>query len=49
MTTTAKMSRVSTLWDLGEKGFLTDAERIAKNMDVEQENNLFHWVHSFKA
>ena len=39
-TTTAEMSRVSTLWDLGEKGFLTDAERIAKNMDVEGKGKL---------
>ena len=39
-TTTAEMSRVSTLWDLGEKGFLTDAERIAKNMDVEGKEHL---------
>ena len=39
-TTTAEMSRVSTLWDLGEKGFLTDAERIAKNMDVEGKGHL---------
>ena len=34
-TTTATMSRVSTMWDQAEKGFLTDAERIAKNMEKE--------------
>ena len=39
-TTTATMSRVSTMWDQAEKGFLTDAERIAKNMDVEGKGHL---------
>ena len=39
-TKTAKMSRESTMWDEAEKGFLTDAERIAKNMDVEGKGHL---------
>ena len=39
-TSTATMSRVSTMWDQAEKGFLTDAERIAKNMDVEGKGHL---------
>ena len=39
-TKTAEMSRESTMWDQAEKGFLTDAERIAKNMDVEGKGHL---------
>ena len=43
--TTAKglkpeMSEASIKWDQAEKGFLTDAERIAKNMDVEGKGHL---------
>ncbi|OEU14985.1 hypothetical protein FRACYDRAFT_241107 [Fragilariopsis cylindrus CCMP1102] len=34
------MSRGSKLWDQAEKGFLTDAERIAKNMDVGGKGHL---------
>ena len=33
-TTTTTMSRETTAWDQLEKGGLTDAERIAKNLDV---------------
>jgi hypothetical protein len=34
------MSEASIKWDQAEKGFLTDAERIAKNMDVDGKGHL---------
>jgi hypothetical protein len=37
---TKSMSRASMKWDQAEKGFLTDAERIAKNMDVDGKGHL---------
>jgi hypothetical protein len=40
MTLSTKMSRASTMWDQAEKGFLTDAERIAKSMDVGGKGHL---------
>jgi hypothetical protein len=35
-----KMSRASIVWDQAEKGYLTDAERTAKNLDVEGKGHL---------
>jgi hypothetical protein len=35
-----QMSEASIRWDQAEKGFLTDAERIAKNMDVDGKGHL---------
>jgi len=35
-----EMSEASIKWDQAEKGYLTDAERIAKNMDVEGKGHL---------
>jgi len=35
-----RMSRASMKWDQAEKGFLTDAERVAKNMDVDGKGHL---------
>jgi hypothetical protein len=34
------MSRASIVWDRAEKGYLTDAERTAKNLDVEGKGHL---------
>jgi hypothetical protein len=35
-----RMSKASMRWDKAEKGFLTDGERTAKNMDVEGKGHL---------